>query len=364
MKYNWQLESWPEFQYNIDLFDNLEKEFFKLMGQNIGLIEHLNLNNKRESILNVLIQEAIKTSAIEGEMISRMDVVSSIKKNLGYSTEVEFIKDKRAIGIAEALVSSRESFNEKLSDKLLFQWHKSLFQNNNYVHSGKYRVGIEPMQVISGLFDKVVIHFEAPPSSTVPLEMKKYIQWFNNSSKEIKNPIIRSSIAHLYFESIHPFEDGNGRIGRILSEKILSQSINQHILLSLSNSIEKNKNRYYQELKYNQRKIEINDWILFFGEMIIEAQNNLKKSIEFTIKKTKFIDKIKLIVNEKQLKAILKMLDEELFIGGMNATKYISINRVSKATATRDLTDLVKKNILNIQGGGRSTSYQLNFEII
>jgi len=182
--------------------------------------------------------------------------------------------------------------------------------------------------------------------------MGRFIKWFNESQKSIKKPIIRSAIAHLYFETIHPFEDGNGRIGRAIAEKALSQSI----------AIESNKNNYYDALKAGQRTNEITDWINYFVKTVLDAQIDAEQEIEFTLKKTKFFDQHKSELNERQQKVIRRMLQEghQGFEGGMNARKYVSIASTSKATATRDLQDLVQKYIFRPIGGGRSTRYDLN----
>ncbi len=179
---------------------------------------------------------------------------------------------------------------------------------------------------------------------------------------EINKPAVRSAIAHLYFESIHPFEDGNGRIGRAISEKALSQGVRRPVLLSLSKAIEANKKKYYEALQIAQRSNEITDWICYFVNMTIDAQNKAENQIEFTLKKTKFFDYFESQLNERQLKVIRRMLEEGVkgFEGGMNTKKYISISHTSKATATRDLQDLVEKTIFIPSGGGRSTSYTIN----
>ena len=192
--------------------------------------------------------------------------------------------------------------------------------------------------------------------------MKGFISWFNESQNIIKKPIIRSAIAHLYFESIHPFEDGNGRIGRAVAEKALSQSIGRPVLFSLSKSIEGNKNDYYEALKAAQRSNEITDWINYFVKTVLDAQIDAEQEIEFTLKKTKFFDQHKDELNDRQLKVVRRMLQEghQGFAGGMNARKYVSIASTSKATATRDLQDLVQKGIFKPLGGGRSTRYDIN----
>ncbi len=361
MQYNWQEKDWPKFQYDATKFDSMALLFRELEGQSVGFMSALTQDQREESLITLLVKEAIKTSAIEGEMISRQDVISSIKKNWGLGISPLNIKDKRSEGISTLLVTSREHFAEELSAKMLFDWHILLMQYNHRINVGQWRSHSEPMQVISGTLGKEKIHFEAPPSVLVPSEMVRFINWFNDT-KSMPNPIIRSAIAHLYFESIHPFEDGNGRIGRVIAEKALSQALGRPILLSLSGTIEANKRAYYEALQNAQKHNQIDDWIQYFGEIILESQHSFKKSVAYSIQKARFFDNLKGQLNERQLKVIGRMVegDEGEFIGGMNARKYQSITKTSKATATRDLQDLVEKQILLSLGGGRSTNYQVN----
>jgi Fic family protein len=366
MKYNWQQKDWTNFQYNSQYFEQMAHEFIEIAGQSFGYLKSLSAVSQEESIITILVKEAIKTSEIEGEFISRADVISSIKRNLGYKTPN--VRDKRSEGIATLLVKSRENFNEKLSENVLFDWHKLLMQGSNILEIGQWRTHTEPMQVISGAMGKEKVHFEAPPSEQVLSEMETFFEWFNESmfegKKPINNPLIRSAIAHLYFESIHPFEDGNGRIGRIIAEKALAQSVKRPILMSLSTAIESNKKAYYEALEKAQRSNEVNDWIEYFGKTILEAQKDFIKSIEFLLKKTAFYDHNKTFLNEAQLKVINRMLEEgtEGFRGGLNARKYQAISQVSKATATRHLQDLLERGFLSSMGGGRSTNYQVNLD--
>jgi Fic family protein len=373
MAYNWQQNDWTIFDYDKDKFEEIALHFQEIAGQSMGYLKGLSLSEQDNSIVTLLVKEAIKTSAIEGELISRVDVISSIKKNLGYATPSIIIKDKRSEGIAELLVKSRESFADDISDEILFDWHKLLMRGNYAVEVGHWRTHQEPMQVVSGTMGKEKVHFEAPPSEIVSNEMNQFILWFNNTKPNgyspngyspINNAIIRSAISHLYFESIHPFEDGNGRIGRIISEKALSQGIKRPILMSLSTAIESDKKAYYEALQQAQRSNKINNWIQYFGELIIKSQHEFIDSIAFSLKKAHFFDNKKAILNERQLKVIKRMIDEgeESFEGGMNARKYQAISKTSKATATRDLQDLLEKQILIAIGGGRSRNYQVNLE--
>jgi Fic family protein len=362
MAYNWQQINWTNFQYNESLFEKLWIEFITISGESEGFMKSSPQGIKEESIVNLLVNEAIKTSEIEGEFISRIDLISSIRKNLGYPTESIIIKDQRSLGIANLLISSRENFAENLTEEMLFDWNKLLMQGNYSVEVGKWRTHTEPMQVVSGAMGREKVHFEAPPSEIIPKEMRQFFDWFNESKMTIKNPLIRSAVAHLYFESIHPIEDGNGRVGRIIAEKTLSQSLNRPILMSISKTIESNKNAYYSALQKGQSSNEINDWIEYFSQVIIDAQRDFNQTILLSIKKAAFFDANKSLLNERQQKVIKRMLEEgeNEFVGGMNARKYLAIAKTSKATSTRDLGDLVEKGILMMQGGGRSIGYQVN----
>lgn len=188
--------------------------------------------------------------------------------------------------------------------------------------------------------------------------MKVFFEWFN--SDIIKNPLIKSALAHLYFESIHPLEDGNGRIGRVIAEKALSQSMTHPVLLSLSSIIEADKANYYEQLKKAQKTLEVSDWIEWFCKVVIKAQASFEELITFSLKKARFFDKRQSELNTRQVKVIARMLQEgPHFEGGMTSKKYMSITKTSKATATRDLQDLVHKGIIKSEGDGRSTSYQV-----
>ncbi len=290
--------------------------------------------------------------------------MSSIQKNLGLKTDV-ISKDKTAEGISELMIDAQNTFKEDLNNESLFNWHTLLMKGTPTIQAGQWRTHEEPMQVISGAMGKEKIHYEAPPSKIVPKEMNLFIQWFNQTGRggemEIKKPIIRAAVAHLYFETIHPFEDGNGRIGRAISEKALSQYMDRPILLSLSKAMEAKKKEYYASLQLAQRSNEITPWINYFVETTITAQIEAESLIEFTLKKTKFFDRYKHQLNQRQEKAVRRMLisGPKGFDGGMNARKYVSLNKTSKPTATRDLHDLFDKDILTREGGGRSTSYFL-----
>lgn len=356
--YNWEFDSWPVFQFDENLFASSEKLFLFRSGVIEGKFNHFDKEVAEQSLVDLLVNEAIKSTAIEGEMLSRIDLISSIKKNLGFATPAFHIRDKRAAGFAKLFVSSRENFDDPLTEELLFEWHKMLMEGAYLKKIGCWRSHSESMQIISGRIGNESVHFEAPPSEAVATEMVRFIDWFENSP--IQNTLVKAAIAHLYFESIHPFEDGNGRIGRIIAEKALSIGIGKPVLFSISTSIEQHRNAYYAALKAAQQTLAINDWIEWFCNMVLDAQQQFDTLIGFSIKKAKFFDRNQLLMNDRQQKVIARMLEEgEIFEGGMTSKKYMSLTKTSKATATRDLQDLVEKGILNPANEGRSRNYQV-----
>jgi len=362
MKYNWKQKDWPNFQYKTNTIEDSLFDFAQRTGRISGVLDGFSESEQTDAMINLMVSEAIKTSEIEGEYLSRKDVMSSIRRNLGLNPELPVSKDKRVEGVTELMLAIRKHFKAPLTETMLFDWHSMLMKGSSGIQMGQWRSHEEPMQIISGEVGKEVVHFEAPPSVKVISEMIGFVKWFNTSPTTIKKPILRAAIAHLYFETIHPFEDGNGRIGRAVAEKALSQSIGRPVFFSLSKSIESKKNTYYDALKSAQRSNEITDWINYFVKTVLDAQIDAEQEIEFTLKKTKFFDSHNDMLNERQEKVIRRMLEEghQGFEGGMNARKYVSIASTSKATATRDLQDLVEKSIFKPIGGGRSTRYEIN----
>ena len=367
MTYNWQQKDWPEFKY--DTGKDIEDALYAYSEETAhmsGVLKVLPENIHIEAMINIMVAEAVKTSEIEGECLSRPDLMSSIRNNLGLNKEKEPVKDRKAGGAGELMVAVRNSFADVLTEQTLFAWHKMLLKQNTRIRPGVWRSHKDPMQVISGAAGKENIHFEAPSSAKVPGKMKRFIQWFNDTApggkKEMKNAPIRSAIAHLYFETIHPFEDGNGRIGRAIAEKALSQTVGRPILLSLSQTIEADKKAYYKALGNAQKSNEVTGWINYFVSITLKAQLEAKALVDFTLKKARFFDRHKAHLNNRQIKVILRMMEEEPkeFEGGMTANKYISITKASKATATRDLQILAELGVLETKGGGRSTRYELN----
>jgi len=361
MKWNWQQEDWPHFTYKSTKIEGLERQFLQQSGLLLGVFKCLNEDDKSQLKIDLISNEALKTSEIEGEYLNRDSLQSSIRRHFGLDVDNRRIPPAEK-GIADMMIDLHENHAKKLSHKMLFDWHKMLCTGRRDLNDiGAYRTHEEPMEVISGPLHKPNIHFQAPPSSKMKHEMDRFIKWFNNSNNNI-SPLVRSSIAHLYFVCIHPFEDGNGRIGRAVTEKALADSLGYPTLIALSQVIEKNKKSYYDELEKANKGNEITRWIEYFARIILEAQEHTQKQVEFLINKTKFFDKFKGQLNERQEKVILRMFREGIdgFEGGLSANNYIKISDTSRATATRDLQGLLENGAFIKTGELKSTRYFLN----
>lgn len=362
MRYNWQNKQWPEFEYDISGIEGGLLTFADLSGQISGVVLGLEKADQSEAVIDTMIAEAIKSSEIEGEFLSRPDVASSIRNCLGFKTDTHQIRDPASQGMAELIVDSRNSWSAKLSEDKLFEWHRMLMKGVGRIETGRWRTHADEMQVVSGALGAQKIFFAAPPSSQVPAEMKEFIKWFNRSGGESLYGPVRAAIAHLYFESIHPFEDGNGRIGRVIAEKALSQGLGRPVLLSLSGTINEHRSDYYRMLNEAQRGMEVTPWVNWFVKTVVAAQRSTYNQVDFTLKKARFFGRYTSALNARQLLVIRRMLREGAagFEGGMNARKYVILTKVSKATATRDIQDLVEKEVFVPFGGGRSTRYELS----
>lgn len=369
MRYNWQHEDWPNFTYTIsDDLQNLIYRYGLLASRLSGKLSQTINETKNDAVIDLMVSEAIKTSAIEGEHFDDADVRSSIRSQLGLSTNPKRIKDEKAESLAKLMIDARQTFHAPLSEQMLFEWHKLIISDpfaQKRMPVGQWRTEI--VQIVSGAIGAERIHFEAPPPESVPKEMTAFIAWFNttnptNGSTKISGPL-RSALAHLYFESIHPFADGNGRIGRTLSEKALSQDLGSPVLLSLSNTIHAKRKKYYQELSFASTDgMDVTQWITYFVDVICLAQSDAEQKITHVLYKTNFFDKYDATFNDRQRKVIKKMFDAgpSGFKGGISARKYMTITGCSKATATRDLSDLLHKGcIKQLEGSGRSVSYVL-----
>jgi Fic family protein len=368
MTWNWQQPNWPNFLWNKARFVKAEALFLVESGEFAGMVKHLGREDRDLVTVEAMSTEAVTTSEIEGEILDRDSVQSSIRRQLGLST------DRRRTGpaeqaIAEVMVDLYRTFAEPLSADTLFKWHRLLMSGRTDIDDpGGYRTHAESMQVVSGAIHAPKIHFEAPPSAEVPGEMLRFLDWFQRTApggSESLPSLTRAAIAHLYFVSIHPFEDGNGRIGRAIAEKALAQTIGRPTLTALAATILAKRKGYYDALEANNKSNEITEWIAWFAATAIEAQRRAIASVDFLIDKTRLLDRVNPVVNERQRKALLRMLQEgpEGFKGGLTAGKYTSITGASPATATRDLADLVAKDALLRAGERRHAYYALTIPL-
>ncbi len=367
MKWNWQQEDWPNFSYDERKLEGFESFFLKEEGMLVGAFKHLKEEDKNTLKIDIISNEALKTSEIEGEYLNRESVQSSIRKQFGLQTDQRKSSPAEQ-GISEMMVDLYQSFQDALTHIKLFSWQAMITKGRGDLNDiGCYRTHKESMQVISGDIHDPKIHFEAPPSLRMTEEMERFIFWFNKTSPsgtETLPALSRAGMAHLYFVCIHPFEDGNGRIGRALSEKVLSQSFGKPTLIALSYTIEKHKKTYYQALEKANKSNEITDWLIYFSQTILEAQQYTQKYIEFLIEKTKLYERLHGKLNERQEKVLARMFREgpEGFKGGLSAENYISLTKASRATATRDLNDLVAREVLIRSGERRHTRYNFAFD--
>ena len=365
-KWNWQQDDWPIFSYDGKRLEPLENEYSKESGISLGVMRHLSKEDLEEFRIEIICNEALKTSEIEGEILDRDSLQSSICKEFGVGEKYLHgnIKPEEA-GIAMMMKDLYINFDSLLTNEILYSWHDKLLNGRTDIERGKYRTGHDDMRVVSGRIDKPKIHFIAPPSSNVPGEMDQFIDWFNSTApggKATLSPLVRAGITHLYFVTIHPFEDGNGRIGRALAEKALSQSLGKPTLIALSSTISDKKKEYYKTLELQNKSNQITPWLCYFGKTIIEAQKQTIKQVDFVVAKAKFFSAYKTRLNHRQKKAILRLFQEgpKGFSGGFSAKNYMSIVKTPSATATRDLQDLVNKEIFTKTGKLKSTRYELN----
>ncbi len=363
--WNWQQPDWPEFTWDRAPLAPFEESFLLKTGILVGTFRHLEEEERERFVVETVSSEAVTTSEIEGEILDRASVQSSVQRHLGLAA------DKRRVsaaenGIAEMMVDLYRTIPEGLSEETLFRWHRMMAMGRmDLADIGRYRTSHEPMQVVSGAAGNPKLHYEAPPSRRVPLEMARWIEWFNRTGprgEDALPALTRAGIAHLYFESIHPFEDGNGRIGRAVSEKAIGQSLEQPVIVALATTILAHRKDYYDALEQANKSNEITGWLIWFSGIALEAQQRTITQVEFLISKTKFLDRFQNQISERQKKALLRMLREgrEGFQGGLSAGNYSTITGASPATTTRDLVDLVEKGALLRTGELRHVRYWLN----
>jgi len=363
MVWNWQLPDWPKFTYDPLRIAELEYKFRQSAGGMFAVLKHLDEEKRKHFVVAILCAEAITSSEIEGEILEHRSLRSSICRHFGIGDE-KLATSSKEEGMGKLIWNVYDTFEVPLSDKMVCEWHSNLMGSNQKISDvGKYRSHEDPMQIVAGRHDTHTVHYEAPPSVKVQKEMSRFIKWFNSSRKSMA-ALERAAVTHIYFESIHPFEDGNGRIGRALVEKALSQSLDQSTLIAISQVITRRRKEYYNALATCNRSLNINAWMEFFAEVIIEAAESSLEMVHFLLAKSRMLNRLKGAINDRQEKALLRMFKEGPggFSGGLSAENYLAITKTSRTTATRDLNDLVEKGALTKSGKLRHTRYQLNLE--
>lgn len=354
---------WTDFHWKDDEIINLLAEVRNLQGKLIGKVELLGFELKDEANLETLIQDVVKSSEIEGEVLNPDQVRSSIAHRLGLDNNGLLNSDRHIDGVVEMMLNATQNPNKTLTAERLFGWHSSLFpigRSGLYkIEVGKWRSGA--MQVVSGGFGKEIVHFEAPNESRLEAEMTKLIDWFNLSSNT--DPVLKAAIVHLWFVTIHPFDDGNGRIARALTDMQLSKAdgVDQRFY-SMSAQIRNERKAYYEILERTQKgDSDITNWVIWFLSCLKQALISSSIIINKVVRKHHFwMSNNSNMSNDRQRMMLNKLMDD--FEGNLTSSKWSKMTKVSIDTALRDITDLVSKSILvRAESGGRSTNYLLNW---
>jgi len=362
-KWIWEGENFPQFVYSEVSLDGLYYKF----GQLKMLEELLDQESYSELILNVLMDEAISTSAIEGELLQRSSVRSSINKLLKLGLEDDYSYTRESDALIEVLLDAKNNV-EPLTKERLCSWHHALFVNGSpglrEIKVGQFRTDVEEMQIVSGAWNKEKVHYVAPPSKDVEKLMDVFLTWLDNEDNT--DGMYKAIVAHLYFVLIHPFDDGNGRIARAITDYVLVKSkLANGNFYSISTIIYKIRKEYYSVLDKVCINIDqdINAWVKWFSLLLEESIGDTLMRVETVKTKARFWDKHRETkLNERQKKVILKMLSflPNQFEGGMKVKKYMSITKTTRITASRDLSDLVEKKIMKHFGRGRGGYYELD----
>ena len=360
-----QKKDWPNFKWDSEDIVNLLSEARNLQGRLQGKMEALGFELRNEALLDTLTLDVLKTSEIEGELLNHDQVRSSIARKLGLEITGSVESDRNVDGVVEMMLDATQNCFKPLTKTRLFDWHAALFPTGRNgickIIVGDWRKDTTgPMQVISGLMGKEKVHFEAPNSDLLEKEMSSLLNWFSQNNKI--DLVLKASIAHLWFVTIHPFDDGNGRITRALTDMLLAQAdkSNQRFY-SMSAQIRIERKQYYDILEKTQKgDLNITNWIQWFLQCLINALNSTEEVLVKVLFKGNFWQiHSKTIINERQKKLINKLLDS--FDGKLTSSKWAKIAKCSKDTAIRDINDLIEKEILRKEeAGGRSTNYELN----
>lgn len=364
MTYNHELRDWPSFTWKDETLSALLADVRHRQGLLIGRMESLGFKLREESVLYSLTEEVVKSSDIEGEQLNKDQVRSSIARKLGMDVAGMVQSDRDVDGVVEMMIDATQKYSEPLTKKRLCGWHAALFPTG---HSGMSKITVGswrtdeagPMQVVSGPMGRETVHYEAPSAERLPEEMKAFLKWFG-SNKKI-DPVLVAGIAHLWFVTIHPFDDGNGRIARAITDLALARSESSpQRFYSMSSTIRAYRMDYYDILERTQKGgLDITKWLDWFLNCLKGAFDQASETLSSVLIKADFWDRHRdTSLNDRQKQMINHLLDG--FLGKLTSSKWAKLTKTSQDTAARDIDDLIKKGIL-IRGhaGGRSTSYEL-----
>jgi len=366
MKYIWQRENWSGFSWESDKLLLLLSKARRVQGEILARGRALGINLTHQAQAEILIEEAIKTSEIEGEILNRDSVRSSVARHLGLSHAALSKADRDVDGLVDVLLDAAKNYDKPLVAERLYGWHAALFPTG-YSSLQKIRVGKwrnKPMQVVSGPIGRHRVHYEAPPSEKLDQEMSNFLLWFKESKSGTEG-FLRAAIAHFWFVTIHPFDDGNGRIARALTDMALAQDERIPVrFYSLSSQIMEERNAYYDVLeKISKGNGDITPWLVWFLDCLIRAMEKSQTIIGKVLAKSEFWQKHnQTTMNDRQRKVVNRLLDagKEGFQGGLSTRKYVSLTRISRATAYREITELVENGVLHLlKGRGRSAAYDI-----
>lgn len=366
--YIYQLPNWPRFTWQQDRMAPLLAEVRHRQGRLLGKMENLGFSLQAEASLHTLTLDVLKSSEIEGELLDAEQVRSSIARRLGMDIAGLVPADRHVEGIVEMMLDATQQYQQPLSEDRLFGWHAALFPTGR---SGMHKIVVgawrdnkndDPMQVVSGALGKEKVHFEAPEADRLSTEMNQFITWFNEDNS--MDAVTKAAIAHLRFVTVHPFDDGNGRIARAIADMQLSRADGtQQRFYSMSAQIRKERKEYYDILETTQKSsLDITRWLIWFLQCLDRAIAATDETLSGVLRKAKFWEKhVGTPLNDRQRTMLNKLLDG--FEGKLNTSKWAKITKTSQDTALRDIQDLVSKKILEKEeGGGRSTSYIINLE--
>jgi Fic family protein len=359
-----QRDEWPEFKWDIDTIAEPLAAVSRRQGRLIGRMEALGFSLREEAVLRTLTQDVLKSSEIEGEVLDADQVRSSIARRLGMDIGALTPADRNVEGVVEMMLDATQNYDQPLTTERLFGWHAALFPTG-YSGMSKIIVGDwrddrdGPMQVVSGAIGREKVHYQALPAPEVPGAMDVFLAWFND--KPAIDPVLVAAVSHLWFVTIHPFEDGNGRSARAIADMALARSEGtRQRFYSMSAQIRLERNAYYDTLERTQKgDLDITDWIAWFLACLDRAFDGAEETLAAVLRKADYWEAhAPQAINDRQRRIVNALLDG--FEGKLTSSKYAKIAKASQDTATRDLNDLVAKGMLvKDPAGGRSTSYSL-----